>query len=134
MSFADAVHEHVNWIRVEHGLPQLTRHPLLEIAAQAHAEDMAEYGYHSHTDREGRSVANRVRRTGYYENSIQWSVAENLAAGYTNPHSVVEGWMNSAGHRRNILSERSSDIGVGIQVSRDGMFYWVQVFGSRVVR
>lgn len=112
----------VNEARAAEALPPLAWDGSLALAAQRHAEDMVIHGYFSHTSRDGRSFVDRVRETAYAGNPS----GENIAAGYPSPEAVVGGWMNSPGHRANILSGRSTDLGVGRAEN-----HWVQVFGAR---
>ena len=72
----------------------------------------------------------RIEDAGYL-----WSAAgENIAAGYSTPQAVVTGWMNSAGHRQNILSSAYCDLGVGYAYNRSSTYdhYWTQDFGRRM--
>jgi uncharacterized protein YkwD len=98
----------------------------LATAARLHSEDMAKQNYFSHTSLDGRSPWDRIRAQGYAYGS-----AENIAAGYSTPAAVMTGWMNSAGHRANILNCANTALGVG--VARGGSYgtYWTQDFGSR---
>jgi uncharacterized protein YkwD len=57
-------------------------------------------------------------------------IGENLAAGYTSASSVVNAWMNSEGHRANILKDGYTQIGIGITKDKDGRIYWVQIFAD----
>ena len=96
---------------------QLTR------AAQGHADDMAAHGYFSHTGRDGSAPWDRARAQGYTGNGI----GENIAQGYPSAAAVVEGWMNSSGHRENIENCSWRNIGVGYHA---GTKTWVQLFGT----
>ncbi len=58
------------------------------------------------------------------------SAGENIAAGYTTASAVMNGWMHSPGHRRNILRRSFTKIGLGVARSADGNRYWVQDFGG----
>jgi uncharacterized protein YkwD len=93
----------------------------LTAAAQAHAEDMAANRYFDHTSLDGRSFADRIRDAGYPDPG-----AENIAQGQPDARSVVADWMDSPGHRRNILDCSLRAIGVGHAGADD---YWVQDFG-----
>ena len=95
------------------------------------AIDMARYRYHAHTDREGRDVTVRIKRTGYLDGHNGYAVAENVAMGYTGPREVVTAWMDSPGHRANILAEPFVDSGVGVAIAENGWRYWAQVFAVR---
>jgi uncharacterized protein YkwD len=113
--------------RARHGLPPLTPEPMLAAAAQAHSVDMAARRFFDHRNPEGLQVSDRVEAFGYR----YATVAENIAAGQPTPAAVVEGWMNSPGHRRNILSADVTQIGIGFAPSSDIYgCYWTQVFGT----
>ncbi len=116
------VFQAVNRERVDAGLPALEYDVDLALAAQRHAEDMAANGYFDHTSQDGRDFGQRASDAGYTGSPR----GENIAQGQQSPESVMESWMNSPGHRANILSEGSNEIGVGFAES-----HWVQVFGVR---
>ena len=87
---------------------------------------MAARDYFSHDTPEGVSFATRISNAGY-----QWSgAAENIAAGQRDAASVMSSWMNSSGHKANILNCGYQDIGVGVAAATDGKLYWTQDFGS----
>ena len=87
---------------------------------------MAENNYFSHTGLDGSSAGTRITRAGY-----TWrSYGENIAYGYSTAERVMEGWMNSSGHRANILKNNFTDIGVGYASDSRGRIYAVQVFGT----
>ncbi len=112
----------VNEERVSRGrLPYEWSHELA-VAGQLHAEDMVDRGYFSHQSLDGRSFVDRARDADY----DGFPTGENIAAGQTSATQVMQSWMNSSGHRSNILSEGSTEIGIGFYEN-----YWVQVFGSR---
>ncbi|NMH95012.1 CAP domain-containing protein, partial [Pseudonocardia bannensis] len=90
-------------------------------AAQKHSADMATHEYFSHTGRNGSSFGDRVRAEGYPSPG-----AENIAQGQPTASRVVEAWMNSPGHRANILDCSLITIGVGHDARGD---YWTQDFG-----
>jgi uncharacterized protein YkwD len=94
--------------------------PQLTAAAQLHAEDMSARDYMDHVNPEGMDPSARAAAQGYDD-----PVGENIAMGYPDPGAVMEGWMNSEGHRNNILNCDYHVIGVG--VDSDG-WYWAQVF------
>lgn len=113
----------VNQRRAQAGLPALSYNGRLGTAAQAHSNDMARYSRLSHIGSDGSTVGVRLRRAGY-----RWSrVTENIAAGYTTPSSVVTAWMNSSGHRANILDRNVTAIGIALAYSRSGRPYWTMV-------
>ncbi len=98
-----------------------------EQAAQNHAVDMAQYRYFDHRGRDGSQPSDRVRSQGY-----QFSfVGENIAAGSASPIQTVQQWMNSPGHRRNILNPNYTEIGFGYSTAPNPYRHvWVQVFGA----
>lgn len=125
----------VNKSRAEHDLRPLELTAPLNRAAQAHAEDMLARNYYSHVSPGGDTVMDRYRRAG---GSGAKGVAENIArcAACTPPPDAArverlhEGWMNSAGHRANILGAGYTRFGFGIAVGEDGGLYAVQTFAG----
>jgi uncharacterized protein YkwD len=97
----------------------------LVAAAKGHSADMAARDYFDHVSPEGEDPGDRTAEQGYPE----WS-GENIAMGYPTPESVVAGWMESPGHRANLLNCDSVAIGVGASDSAENGIYWTQVFGS----
>ena len=100
----------------------------LTAAARLHSEDMADHDYFDHTSRDGRSPWDRIEAQDYW-----WGSAENIAAGYGSASAVVTAWMNSPGHRANILNCSNTAIGVGIGRNPASTYriYWTQDFGTR---
>jgi uncharacterized protein YkwD len=132
-NFAEQVVVLVNVERAEEGCNPVTMHPQLNQAALAHSEDMALNDFFDHTGSDGSSVTDRMEAAGY----VNWLTAgENIAAGQTTPEAVMTAWMNSPGHRANILNCDFEDIGVGYYHHPDDdgsevwYHYWTQVFGS----
>jgi len=123
-----ATEKAVNRVRVQHGLRALVSDPSLLRVARAHSEDMVRRRYFDHVDPDGRRPADRVSAAG-----ISWSkVSENLAmnSGTEDPVArAVEGWMDSPGHRANILDSTVTHTGVGI-VEEDGGYTFTQVFAA----
>lgn len=114
----------INLERAKAGLGALQLNSLLNQAAQGHADTMASTGQFSHVIN-GLGPADRVTAVGY-----SWhAVGENIAWGYGSPDSVMTGWMNSSGHRANILGASYTELGVGYTLDAGGRPYWVQVFG-----
>ena len=111
----------VNQIRAENGLSQLRLSETLFEMAQVRCEEIS--GYFSHERPDGRSGFSIYDDYGVG----YWFVAENIAAGQTDPQSVIDTWLSSPGHRANMLSEQVGYIGVGY-VSVGGVNYWVQEF------
>jgi hypothetical protein len=125
--------ELTNRERLKAGLPALKRQSNLQQSATWMAHDMLDNHYFDHHDSGGRSMVSRITDFKYSEYS---ALGENIAMGQRTPQEVVEGWMNSPGHRANILSANYSEIGVGYvpTSSRGTGGYWVQDFGSRFDR
>ncbi len=122
---ADQVVAETNRRRAEHGLPALVADPRLRAAAERHNDDMATRGFFAHDSPDGRSVADRVQAAGY----AYAVVAENLAAGQRAAPEVVQGWLDSPGHRRNLLSPDVTQIGVAHAEGGEHGTLWTQVFG-----
>lgn len=120
----------VNSRRAEDRLPGLRRHPSLDLAAQNYAEDMLRRGFYGHYSPEGQDVGDRVRAARY----LYRKVGENLASGQTSVAAVMDGWIESPDHLRNLLDREFQEIGIGFAAgpTRDGSygFLWVQVFGQ----
>ncbi len=92
------------------GLPPLKRSAVLDGAAEGHSSNMATRDFFAHCDVDtGDSPWDRMMDAGYYFNGA----AENIAAGYSSPAAVVQAWMNSSGHRANILSTDLRELGIG---------------------
>ncbi len=108
----------INQERTDRGLPALAQHASLTLAARRHSQDMACNDNWSHTGSDGSTLSTRLIAAGY---SYSWA-AENIAASssqYFSPQSVVSIWMNSTGHRNNILSANAVHIGVGFRYAGD---------------
>jgi uncharacterized protein YkwD len=119
----------VNAARLVEGRPPLVLDPRLSTAAQAHAEDMLKRTYYAHQSPEGSMPRQRVLAAGVTADLV----AENLAAGQTSVENVIEAWLHSVDHRRNILDPRFTHLGVGIAVGNELHKYkvlWVQDFTS----
>ena len=131
-TFAEQVIALTNQERAKAGLPPLVSDPALNVAALRHSQDMADHDFFSHTGSDGSSACGRMLAAGY---TPIWACGENIAAGYTTPEQVVAAWMNSAGHRANILSVYYQHIGVGYVYDAGDTFgpyyhYWTQDFAS----
>ncbi|MFJ9810364.1 sigma-70 family RNA polymerase sigma factor [Streptomyces sp. NPDC101158] len=115
----------VNAERARAGCGPLTENSLLTRAAQGHSDDMAARDFFDHTNPDGDGPGERVTAAGY-----RWSTyGENIAKGQRTPAEVMDSWMNSPGHRANILNCAFREIGIGIHTA--GGPYWTQVFGAR---
>ena len=115
----------VNAEREQAGAPPLSLNSQLNQAAQRQAADLARQGRLSHGGSDGSTMQTRIEDTGY-----QWTaIGENIAMGQRDAEAVMESWMNSPGHRRNILNPTFSEMGIGY-IEAAGAKYWVQVFAS----
>ena len=122
--YAEQVIILVNKQREANGLSPLKTAPLLNTLAEERSEELTQVL--SHTRPDGTSGLKIISSYG-----ISYSAAgENIAAGYSTPEDVVESWMESDGHRKNILNEKFNCIGVGMVYSpgSDYEFYWTQLF------
>lgn len=110
------------------GLPPLRFSAQLGRAAQSHAADMVARRFFSHTGSNGSSTVERATAVGYRYSFL----GENIAAGAATPEDTIRQWMQSPGHRRNILDANFTEIGFGyMSASADRYrYYWVQVFGT----
>jgi uncharacterized protein YkwD len=108
--------------------PSLHADSRLADAARAHSQDMAVHDYFSHTSPDGSTFVDRIARAGYPRTL---AAAENIAYGYPTAAAVMDGWMNSPGHRANILNCGIRAIGVGVVANSSGRKYWTQDFGWR---
>ncbi|MFE0089226.1 sigma-70 family RNA polymerase sigma factor [Streptomyces sp. NPDC058991] len=115
----------VNAERAEAGCGPVRSNDKLETAARRHSEDMAARGYFDHTSPDGTDPGDRITAAGY-----RWSTyGENIARGQQSPSSVMDSWMNSPGHRANILNCSFKELGVGIHDASGGP-WWTQAFGT----
>jgi uncharacterized protein YkwD len=109
----------VNDQRSKRGLTPVRINHRLNEAARRHAADMVSKDYFSHTSIDGTKFATRVKHAGY-----ACPAAENIAMGQLSEGEVMTGWMNSPGHRKNVLLRKAKEMGVA-RVENT----WVQVFG-----
>ena len=111
----------LNDVRAENGVAVVMENSALSAAASAHATDMADNNYLAHTNLDGMSPGDRATAAGY-----DWDfMAENIARGFVTESSVMQAWMNSPGHRDNMVDPRPQEFGLG----RDGST-WVLMLGS----
>ena len=123
-SYEQEVIRLVNQIRAENGLKALTYDWELSRVARYKSQDMKDNNYFSHTSPVYGSPFQMIKNFGISYRSA----GENIAKGYATPQAVVNGWMNSSGHRANILNAGYTHIGVGYV---SGGNYWTQMFISR---
>ncbi|MDW5324051.1 CAP domain-containing protein [Plantactinospora sp. KLBMP9567] len=115
----------VNRERAANGCAAVVINSDLAEAARLHSQDQGENTNMSHTGSDGSDFVERARRAGYDR-----PIGENVAMGYENAAAVMDGWMNSSGHRANILNCDARAMGVGVATGADGRLYWTQVFGA----
>ena len=111
----------INQERTAQGLNPLQTVPVLNQAAEIRSQELITL--FSHTRPDGRSCS-----TVLNDKNISWhTTGENIAYGYSTPEAVMTGWMNSPGHRANILNADFDSVGIGV-VSQNGTLYWTQIF------
>ena len=120
----------INAQRQHQGLRPLVYNAQLDRMAKIQADNMARFQKMAHVlpDANLPSLGDRARYVGYTYGRI----AENVALGFPNAETVVEGWMNSSGHRRNILDHEVGETGIAIARSSAGGLYYCQVFGRQL--
>ncbi|MER6301677.1 CAP domain-containing protein [Kitasatospora sp. NPDC001539] len=124
-SYAQQVVDLVNAERAKAGCAPVTAEPRLASAAQSHSDDMADRNYFDHASPEGYHADHRIEAAGY-----RWSTwGENIARGQKDPAAVMDAWMNSPGHRANILNCAFKQLGVGVRTGSGGP-WWTQVFAA----
>jgi uncharacterized protein YkwD len=114
----------VNEARADAGCGALTADPALAAVARAHSADMRDRDYFSHTSPEGLSPFDRAEQAG-----VGYSRAENIAFGQSDAAAVMEAWLESPGHRQNILDCELTRLGVGVAEGPGGP-WWTQLFGA----
>lgn len=123
-----AIFELANAARAAAGVAPLICDAELAAVARAHSEDMCARDYFSHTSPDGSSPGDRVSAAGLSHSGI----GENIAAGNGTADATHEQWMNSSGHRRNILNPDYTRLGVGYAGCSTGWPHlWTQVFARR---
>jgi uncharacterized protein YkwD len=127
----------LNRQRTRHGLRRLHAQPSLSHAATLYARLMVTKHFFDHVSPSGSTMTSRIGRTAYLHHTRAWSLGENLAWGAdsaSTPLQIVNAWMHSPGHRRNILDPSFTEIGIGIALGSpnggSGATY-VNEFGRR---
>lgn len=125
---AEQLLAYINEARRQFNLQPLNYHYQLSIAAQQHTDDMAAYGYTSHTGSDGSVPAERLIVAGY---KLGYA-GEATAWGFEHPYQAVEFWVNSPDHRRIILNRYATDVGVGFTAdfAAPNVWYWTAEFGN----
>lgn len=129
-----AVLAQVNKHRRNHERRPLKPSSLLRLAARAHAKDMAKRGYFSHDTKGGASWDVRIKKAMAHAKfsdikRITHTLGENIAYGQDTCTEVVQAWINSPEHNRNLLDPNFTHMALGLAVV-DGTEYWVQDFGG----
>jgi uncharacterized protein YkwD len=109
--------------RAQHGCSALRIDVRLVTAARQHSRDMRVRHYFDHNAPDGKTPWDRIKADGYSQPG-----AENIAMGYATAQAVVNGWMNSPGHRANILNCSLKAVGIGVEYGSGGP-WWTQDFG-----
>ncbi len=121
----------INRKRAEFGLSPIIWSDEIAKIARLHSDNMAKFNFFSHTGLDGKMVDDRADSLGI----TKWkAMGENIAynRGYQKPlECAVEKWMESPGHRENLLNSRWKESAIGIAVTADGTFYFTQVFLTR---
>ena len=121
----------INNAREAAGLLPMSISPTLTGSAENHSNDMAAHQLTSHTGSDGSTTEGRIRATGYFDLGDGLSAAaENVASGYQTAEAVFTGWMNSPGHRANIMNPDFVVVGMAVKYDDDGVPYYTQNFGS----
>ena len=130
----------VNVERGKVGLPALAFNNALSYAADLHSQDMATLStviganaamQHTLYGTTRPELPNRLDVAGYDTWKASFAYGENIAYGFTSAAAVMAGWMNSAGHRANILGTNFTEIGVSVRADANGAFFFTQVFGKQ---
>jgi uncharacterized protein YkwD len=108
-----------NQIRANAGLPLLKDNAKLRKAAVGHSNDMVAEGYFDHTSLNGDTFVDRILDAGYAKRNDGWTIGENLAWGtgeLSTPQAMMNAWMNSAGHKANILKKAYKEVGISVRL------------------
>jgi len=122
-AFAEETFRLTNSERLKYGVPALSPGDKnLNAAALVRAEEIIES--FSHTRPDGRICFTAFEEAG----AVYKSAAENLASGFQSPLEAIQGWMNSPGHKANLLNEKMKYMSVGLAIDEDGVLYFTQLF------
>jgi uncharacterized protein YkwD len=112
-----------NQIRARNGLPLLKGNSRLRRAAESHSAEMVSAGYFEHTSPSGSTMVDRILGSGYVRANQGWILGENLEWGtgtLSTPRGAMDAWMNSPGHKANILKRAYRDMGIGVSLGIPG--------------
>ena len=106
---------------------------ILERTAQAHANDMAQNNYFQHNSKDGRTSHDRMQQAGYTMQKRLFMTAENIAAGDESASQVIESWLSSPEHCKNLMTPELTEVGMAVasKMGTEYTNYWVQHFGTR---
>ena len=131
----DQVLAAVNKARAGAGCGALTMNSKLAAAAHGHAKAMAEKNFFGHASKNGSKFSSRIKPQGYSYSKV----AENIGAGQSSAAGIMESWLGSSGHRKNILDCALTETGIAVVYQPDDAplkgqkyamkYYWVEVFG-----
>jgi uncharacterized protein YkwD len=108
-----------NQVRVQAGLPTLKDNAKLRKAAVGHSNDMVNDGFFDHTSPNGDTFVDRIIGAGYAKRNDGWTIGENLAWGtgeLSTPQAIMDAWMNSAGHKANIVKKAYKEVGIAVRI------------------
>lgn len=124
----------VNEERTAVGLKKVTECLALDQSAVSHSQDMFTRNFFAHTNPDGKTASDRIRLTGYMGDAKSRWTGENIAKGFIDVATVMKAWMNSRGHRENILNPKFTHLGIGSVSTGPNSIYqgfiWTQDFGS----
>lgn len=118
------VWELTNQARTEAGIAALQYDEKMADVARAHSADMDARGFFEHNNPDEKTPFDRMKAAGFRYSYA----AENIAWNQRTPEAVMQSWMNSPGHRANILNENLTHIGIGLHIAENGSYYWTQNF------
>ena len=106
-----------NQVRAQRGLPLLRENARLRRAALEHSSDMVSRGFFEHTTPNGTTMVERIHAARYVSPRFDWALGENLAWGtgsLATPRAIMRAWMDSPGHRANVVKRAYREIGIGV--------------------
>lgn len=125
-TFEEQLIDLLNAERTQRGLSTLGTDTLLVQVAEAHSQDMVNRNFFSHTNPDGQDPGDRLDNAGY-----KWlTYGENIGGGYTSPQAMFNAWMNSSGHRANLLNPNFTEIGIGYVTGGYYGHYWTAVLAT----
>ena len=120
-------YQQVNAVRRERHLLELQRLPEIDRVARAHSQDMARRRYLSHVTPEGRNPVDRLRSGGVSGFTLAAENAGLTSRGDPN-REILQGWLHSEDHRRNLYAPPFNATGIGVAQAADGTFYYTQLY------